>query len=84
MRAIESKEIGVGQLLRFLGVQPTFKLIAGGKLFESETHNYQLDDATSYCLWRDYELSVKQFRCRFVERFTPNFLQFQFHPQPKQ
>lgn len=78
MRAIESKVIGVGQLLRFLGVQPTFQLIAAGKLFESETNSN--DDSSSYCLWRDYELSAKQFRCRLVERFIPNFLQLQFHP----
>lgn len=72
MKSIENKEIGVGQLLRFLGVQPNFQLVAAGKLYEREERADEKDNE-AYCLWRDYELFAKQFRCRFVERFAPKF-----------
>lgn len=61
--AIEEKNVGVGQLFRFLGVLPTFNLLGVGR---------NPDGA----LWREYELSCPQLRCRFVETFALGFLDF--------
>ena len=61
--AIEEKNVGVGQLFRFLGVLPSFKLLSSGR---------NPDGA----LWRDYDLSCPQIRCRFVETFAPGFLDY--------
>lgn len=62
-KAIEEKNVGVGQLFRFLGVLPTFNLLGVGR---------NPDGA----LWREYELSCPQLRCRFVETFALGFLDF--------
>lgn len=62
-KAIEEKNIGVGQLFRFLGVLPSFKLLSSGR---------NPDGA----LWRVYDLSCPQIRCRFVETFTAGFLDY--------
>jgi hypothetical protein len=61
--AIEEKNVGVGQLFRFLGVLPSFNLLGVGR---------NPDGA----LWREYELSCPQLRCRFVETFAVGFLDF--------
>ena len=61
--AIEEKNVGVGQLFRFLGVLPSFKLLSSGR---------NPDGA----LWRVYDLSCPQIRCRFVETFTSGFLDY--------
>jgi hypothetical protein len=61
--AIEEKNVGVGQLFRFLGVLPSFKLLSSGR---------NPDGA----LWRVYDLSCPQIRCRFVETFTTGFLDY--------
>ena len=53
--------MGVGQLFRFLGVLPSFKLLSAGR-----------DEEGS--LFREYELSCPQIRCRFVETFALGFL----------
>ena len=63
VQAIEEKNIGVGQLFRYLGVLPSFQLLKAGR--ETDGH-----------LWREYELSCPQLRCRFVETFAPQFLEF--------
>ena len=61
--AIEEKNVGVGQLFRFLGVLPSFKLLSSGR---------NPDGA----LWRVYDLSCPQIRCRFVETFATGFLEY--------
>lgn len=63
MQAVEEKNVGVGQLFRFLGVLPSFRLLNAGRRADGS-------------LWRDYELSCAQLRCRFVESFAPHFLDF--------
>jgi hypothetical protein len=62
-KAIEEKNVGVGQLFRFLGVLPTFNLLGVGRTPDG-------------ALWREYELSCPQLRCRFVETFALGFLDF--------
>ena len=61
-KAIEERNIGVGQLFRFLGVLPSFNLLGAGRNADGE-------------LWREYELSCPQVRCRFVETFISGFLE---------
>ena len=51
----------MGQLFRFLGVLPSFKLLSAGRN----------DDGA---LFREYQLSCPQISCRFVETFAPDFL----------
>jgi hypothetical protein len=63
VRAVEEKNVGVGQLFRYLGVLPSFRLHHAGRRADGS-------------LWRDYELSCAQLRCRFVESFAPHFLDF--------
>ena len=63
VQAIEEKNVGVGQLFRYLGVLPSFLLLKAGR-------------ETDGRLWREYELSCPQLRCRFVETFAPQFLEF--------
>ena len=63
VQAIEEKNVGVGQLFRYFGVLPSFQLLKAGR--EIDGH-----------LWREYELSCPQLRCRFVETFAPQFLEF--------
>lgn len=62
-KAIEERNVGVGQLFRYLGVLPSFTLLQAGRKADG-------------CLWRQYELSCPQLRCRFVETFAPSFLEF--------
>jgi hypothetical protein len=57
---IESKQVGIGQLFRYFRILPKFSLIAVGK--------------RDNILWRQYELSCPQMKCKFVETFVPNFL----------
>jgi len=61
--AIEEKKIGVGQLFRFLGALPAFKLLGAGRLENGS-------------LWREYSLSCSQLRCQFRETFEPNFFDY--------
>ena len=56
--AIEEKKIGVGQLFRFLGALPVFKLLGAGRLQDGS-------------LWREYTLSCPQIKCQFKETFEP-------------
>lgn len=55
--AIESRKVGVGQLFRFLGVLPAYRLLSAGR-------------APGGGIWRDYELSCSKFKCRFKETFS--------------
>lgn len=57
--AIEERKIGVGQLFRFLGALPAFKLLGAGRL-------------ESGSLWREYTLSCPQLKCQFRETFEPD------------
>lgn len=65
--AIEERNIGVGQLFRFLGVLPSFNLLSAGRDNEG-------------ALFREYELSCPQIRCRFVETFALDFLEPDLQP----
>mmetsp|Transcript_21625 Transcript_21625/g.31006 ORF Transcript_21625/g.31006 Transcript_21625/m.31006 type:complete len:124 (-) Transcript_21625:101-472(-) len=94
LEAIEGKNIGIGQLFRYLGVLPSFSLLAVGRVAATESSEWekldmefksQSQDTTSAVtvengqirssLWRQYELSCPQLRCRFTERFRPDFLE---------
>ena len=56
--AIEYKKIGIGQIFRYLGALPTFKLHAAGRKQDGS-------------LWRDYSLYLNdKINCHFVEEFT--------------
>jgi hypothetical protein len=58
--AIEYKKIGIGQIFRYLGALPSFKLHAAGKKQDGS-------------LWRDYSLYLSdKINCHFVEEFTTN------------
>lgn len=61
-KAVEERNIGVGQLFRFLGILPSFKLLTAGRNDQG-------------ALYREYELSCPQIRCRFVETFSLDFLE---------
>eukprot|EP01038_Epipyxis_sp_PR26KG_P008889 gene8889-11988_t len=63
--AVAAKKIGIGQLFRYLGVLPTFSLLTFGR---------NSDDNS---LFRDYELSSPQLKCRFRETFKHDFLTIQ-------
>lgn len=67
LEAIESKRVGVGQLFKFLGILPNFKLLQAGKV-------YHPNHPSKYSIWREYELDCPKFFCRFEERFAPDFL----------
>lgn len=58
--AIEYKKIGLGQMFRYLGALPSFKLHAAGRKQDGS-------------LWRDYSLYINgRINCHFVEEFTNN------------
>ena len=48
-------------MFRFLGILPSFKLLSAGRNDQG-------------ALYREYELSCPQIRCRFVETFSLDFL----------
>jgi len=56
---IQSKEIGIGQLFRYLNILPSFSLIDAGKTLENR-------------LWRIYILRCDGLICIIQENFTPN------------
>ena len=56
--AIEYKKIGLGQMFRYLGALPSFKLHAAGRKQDGS-------------LWRDYSLYITgRINCHFIEEFT--------------
>jgi chorismate-pyruvate lyase len=59
--AIESKNIGVGQLFRYLGLLPSFELLEAGRTEDG-------------ALWRRYTLSSTKLACEFKETFNKEFL----------
>ena len=60
INAIEYKKIGIGQMFRYLGALPSFKLHAAGRKQDGS-------------LWRDYSLYLNgKISCHFVEEFTTN------------
>ena len=60
VEAVESKQVGVGQLFRYLGLLPDFELIEVGRTDKGE-------------LWRTYVLSNAKISCTFTETFVPGF-----------
>lgn len=60
IEAVESKNVGVGQLFRYLGLLPSFELLGAG-------HNEQGE------LWRTYILSTAKLTCTFTETFVKDF-----------
>jgi len=60
---IQSKEIGIGQLFRYLNVSPSFTLIDGGKTFENR-------------LWRLYVLRCDGLICIIQEKFAIDLWKF--------
>ena len=60
VQAVESGKVGLGQLFRYLGYLPSFRLLTAEKG----------DDGS---LRREYILAVPQLRCRFLEIFAPGF-----------
>lgn len=77
--------------LYYIGVLPSFTLLAVGRTApeiasaqwehidgdngEKSTNNCSNIGKIGTSLWREYELSCPEMRCRFVERFRPNFLE---------
>ena len=58
INAIEYKKIGIGQMFRYLGALPSFKLHAVGRKEDGS-------------LWRDYSLYINgRIYCHFIEEFT--------------
>ena len=58
INAIEYKKIGIGQMFRYLGALPSFKLHAVGRKEDGS-------------LWRDYSLFINgRIYCHFIEEFT--------------
>ena len=53
--------VGLGQLIRYLGRMPTFKLLRASRLSDGS-------------IYRDYVLSTPELRCKVNEVFAPNFL----------
>jgi hypothetical protein len=68
-KLVESKQVGIGQLFRYFRILPRFQLIAVGR-------------NGSDVLWREYELSCQQMKCRFIETFKPDFLEFHQKKKP--
>ena len=60
IEAVESKNVGVGQLFRYMGLLPSFELLGAG-------HNEQGE------LWRTYILSTAKLTCTFTETFVKDF-----------
>ena len=57
MALVESGEVGIGQLFRYLDRLPTFSLLAIGRLENG-------------CLWRKYILSSIELECIIEEIFS--------------
>lgn len=60
VEAVESKNVGVGQLFRYLGLLPSFELIDAGRNENGE-------------MWRTYVLSTAKLNCTFTETFVKGF-----------
>ena len=76
LEAIASKRVGVGQLFRYLGVLPSFQLLAMGKgSCQDRATDLVPPHGRNVRLWREYELFCKQLSCRFVEEFEHDFLE---------
>ena len=60
---VESGQVGLGQLFRFLDVLPTFDLHDGGPLLLEST-------GKNGGFWRDYTLECPELSCRIREEFV--------------
>jgi hypothetical protein len=65
-KLIESGEVGIGQVFRYLSILPNFKLI----WIKRKLNNQQLI--------RQYTLSIPGFECLITETFHPDFLSLKF------
>ncbi|KXN75042.1 hypothetical protein CONCODRAFT_33884 [Conidiobolus coronatus NRRL 28638] len=65
-KLIESGEVGIGQVFRYLSILPNFKLI----WIKRKLNNQQLI--------RQYTLSIPGFECLITETFHPEFLSLTF------
>jgi len=59
IKIVESGEVGIGQLFRYLDKLPTFAIIDAGR---SEDEG----------LWRQYRLECEELTCDILEEFVPN------------
>ena len=71
VRAIESGEVGIGQLFRHLNALPKFQLLsAEKKKIEKNSNNNNTGGGDGDVLCREYVLSCDELRCQFYEEFV--------------
>ena len=90
IQAIDSKQVGVGQLFRYLRALPSFTLIQASRVQQQllqrphiDSNNNSRDNSTSsssgssgsvFYLIRHYKLECPQVKCEFIETFESDFL----------
>ncbi|GFH52173.1 hypothetical protein CTEN210_08649 [Chaetoceros tenuissimus] len=60
IKLVESGEVGIGQLFRFLDKLPTFTILDAGR---NQSHGG---------MWRQYTLHCEEFHCEILEEFAPD------------
>lgn len=59
IKLVESGEVGIGQLFRFLDKLPTFAILDAGR-------------TQAKGMWRQYTLHCEEFHCEILEEFAPD------------
>ena len=66
VKIVESGEVGIGQLFRYLDKLPTFTIVDAGRCENGG-------------LWRRYILECDELKCEILEEFVPNAWQLQLN-----
>lgn len=64
IKIVESGEVGIGQLFRYLDKLPTFTIVDAGRCENGG-------------LWRRYTLGSKELTCDILEQFVPDAWEIQ-------